>query len=244
MTPVTLVGTHINTGTAGVFEFVCHGRYQYNKGMQRRLIYVVLMVGLSAPVTVMADASAAGLGPASTTSGNSSSADATALQPAGTSTLQNSGDSSGLSSSTSDGASLQQPATSDNSKLQVFLGSDADGASHGTPSSTSVWWYVIWIILGLAIIAAGLWVWRRYRTAAVAAPQLDIDLATVELEEFAAEAVVERTLIEESPEDIGKNGQNDETAPPIVVETANKTGDDSGKPRSKHHKNRKRRGRK
>ena len=211
--------------------------------MQRRLIHLILALSLLAPVTALADASAAGLGPASATTGDSSSADATALQPAGTSTLQNSGDSSGLSSSTSGAAALQQPATSDNSKLQVFLGADADGTSHSTNGSTSPWWSVLWILLGLLIVAAGLWIWRRYRTKAPSTPQANMDFATVELEEFAAEAVVERSLIEESPEDIGKNGQNDETPPPIIVETDNKTGDDSGKLRAKHHKNRKRRGR-
>ena len=204
--------------------------------MNRRLIAAALFLVLATPVTALADASADGLGPAASAPGTgASSADSASLQPAGTSPLQSSNNGSGQATS-GDAGTLQQPATSDNSQLQVLVGNDADGTSHGTNGSHSAWWYVLWIGLGLVLISTGLWLWRRLqRPAAPAfsvpslaerpAPRVEDDDTPDELTEAAIEDDEDTTGAEPTAVE---TVQTDEDAPPIVGINDEKTGDDGG----------------
>ncbi|MBW4062076.1 hypothetical protein HJC99_05890 [Candidatus Saccharibacteria bacterium] len=237
--------------------------------MYRRLIPLALIIALTAPAAAMADASAAGLGPASATdSSGSSSADAGALQPAGTSVLQSNSGASGLSAGSDAASSLQQPATSDNSQLQVLLGNDADGTSHSASSSHSAWWFAGWIILALAVIGTGVYLLLRRRPRLLPTGS-DIDMAEIvdadtpvatddELPPESESAPVtevpltdDAAVLAEPTSDASTAAEPDETVqsdkmvPPIVSTTDKKTGDEGGKPakhgHKKHHKKRSRR---
>jgi hypothetical protein len=116
---------------------------------------------MPAPVTVdnpapttqqmQPDSSAsAGLGPQSSNSVGSSSADSGTLQPAGTSPLQSTtSDSTGL---TAPSNALQAPASSDQT-LRVIMG-DSDGSPHNLAESSSGGWaWLAWTVLLCGIIA-------------------------------------------------------------------------------------------
>jgi hypothetical protein len=215
---------------------------------------------LIVPYSVSADASSNGLGPApASNSGTSSSADTSALQPAGTSTLQsNNGDTTGLSSGPTDGNTLQQPASATTGSLQVLLNGEADGASHSNDTSRSIWWYILWIIIALIIIAGGLVYIRRKMKIRLDSSQ-DVELAESLESTNTDGAVIETTNdaelhaallnpLDEAEKPIDEATlevvHNDKIVPPNVSDSNDKTGDTSGKAlkngknkkHKKHHK--------
>ena len=130
--------------------------------MPKRLLLSLLITFL--PLTAAADdpstATSAGLGPQTSSSAGSSSADAGSLQPAGVNPLQsNSSGSSGLTAPSD--SLLQAPATSSDT-LQV-LSTEADGPPQQTSDSTSN--LGAWIIAAilLAAIAAAIVIRDRRR---------------------------------------------------------------------------------
>lgn len=122
------------------------------------LIFPSIALADTAPdATTLNGSSAASLGP-STSGGTSSNADGGVLQPAGGSPLQSTtGDATGLNPASTD--PLQ--ATSGNAdQLKVLLGSESDGVSHDTASSTP--WVVDSVVIGLVlVIGGGTYLWRR-----------------------------------------------------------------------------------
>jgi hypothetical protein len=103
------------------------------------------------------DPATAALGP-STTGAGGSSADASALQPAGGSPLQSTtSDSTGLTAPTAN--TLQAPATSDDS-LRVLAG-EADGPSYNPSESTGYWGWLWWTLIVAFIVTTAAFVLRR-----------------------------------------------------------------------------------
>jgi hypothetical protein len=212
---------------------------------------------LLVPLAASAD-DASTLGPNSTTSSpGGSSADASALQPAGVTIQSPPGSSSSLTSPTGSAGDLQQPATTNNNQLQVMLGGGSDGAPHNTGSSHSALWYAFWIVVALVIAGAAHVYYRRLRRskATVAAniangsgpisldengsSEVDGDGVTSVIEHTAhgqkrdsnSEHVSSTTTQDEPmPTDpkFEPNGESDKEATQIVSKTDKKTGDTSG----------------
>ena len=136
--------------------FVAHPSNRYNDHMPKRFILTLALIlaplGAAADTVTSPDAPT-GLGPQTTAANpGSSSADATALQPAGLSVLQSTtSDSTGLSAPSS---VLQSPATSSDA-LKVLAG-EADGAPQSSADGTDgfPWgWLVFTVIFGFIAVA-------------------------------------------------------------------------------------------